>query len=79
MLAAIFALALLGVTGATVCDGVPIRQVRCLHKLVRCNLFNNYTKRYCSLFLINICQWSKGVLLIDRSPWNPDQGSMMGW
>ena len=23
--------------------------------------------------------WSRGALPIDRSPWNPDQGSMMGW
>ena len=32
---------------------------------------------YCTLFLINIGQWSGGGLPIDRSPWNTDQGSRM--
>jgi len=34
---------------------------------------------YCTLFPINNGQWSGGGLPIDRSPWNTDQGSMMGW
>ena len=32
---------------------------------------------YCTLFLINICQWSGGALPIDRSPWSTDQGTLM--
>jgi hypothetical protein len=34
---------------------------------------------YCTLFLMKISQWSGGGLPIDRSPWNTDQGSLMGW
>ena len=34
---------------------------------------------YCTLFLVNNGQWSGVSLSIDRSPWNTDQGSMMGW
>ena len=38
----------------------------------------NLINGYCTLFLINNGQWSGGGLPIDRSPWNTDQGSMMG-
>jgi len=34
---------------------------------------------YCTLFQINIGQWSGGALPIDLSPLTMDQGSRMGW
>jgi len=33
---------------------------------------------YCTLFLINIGQWSGGGLPIDRNPWSMDEGLVVG-
>ena len=46
-----------------------------VHSCVTSN--KSLVRGYCTLFLINIGQWSGGGLPIDRSPWSMDQGSII--
>ena len=37
-----------------------------------------FQRLFYAIFLINFAQWSGGGLPIEHSPWNTDQGSLMG-